>query len=467
MSDVPGAEPAPTLRTAVTTSAGLLTLALLGVELLAGMQSFVTATITPLAAADLDATGAYGVMRAAPEVAMFLAMPLGPALLARVSGWRLLGLGTGVLVGAATLSAAAPSIEVFVVGRLLSGLVTGVLMTVTLTLIVESLPRAWRRLLVAGYAATWILASVVGPAYAGWVSAVLDWRWAMVAYLPLLVAVRWVVIRELRRIEAAAPRSTAPVDPAPAPRRLGLGAAVVLATGIALVAAASRATPSGIALALVGAVAVVAASARLLPAGSLRAAPGEPALVAAFAVLCGVWFGGQAVLPILAHDLLGYGPARLAPLLTCGVLAWSVAGLWWGRRPPADDRALVRRTTVGGVLLVTGLAVVTGAWQVGNPVGGALLYAGWTVAGLGMGTAYLDLFNRILESRTFPAAQAAVAVALAETIATGLSATATTSVVSAAGSTVAGAATALHLALVGGGLLLVLVLRRVASPSAR
>lgn len=68
---------APSVRSLVGTQVGALSLALLLIELIAGMQTYLTMTITPLIANDLNGEHLYGVMNAAVPVATFLTMPLG------------------------------------------------------------------------------------------------------------------------------------------------------------------------------------------------------------------------------------------------------------------------------------------------------------------------------------------------------------------------------------------------------
>ena len=75
----------PLVQRLVTTSVGRLALALLVVELLAGMQTYLNQTILPLLATDLRARDHYGLVTAAGTVPTFLTMPLGGAMLSR---WR-------------------------------------------------------------------------------------------------------------------------------------------------------------------------------------------------------------------------------------------------------------------------------------------------------------------------------------------------------------------------------------------
>src|SRR5690349_18280083 len=154
-------------------------------------------TVVPIVGADLDAHEYYGVVTGTAQVAMFLTMPLGPWLLQRFRVERLLLDLTWLSVGGGVVSAVAPSVGVFVLGRAASGLASGALATVSLSAIVTAMPPAWRRAVLAGYNVIWVVASLVGPLYAGWVTSHVSWRWALVLYLPLLVVARAVIARQL------------------------------------------------------------------------------------------------------------------------------------------------------------------------------------------------------------------------------------------------------------------------------
>jgi MFS family permease len=99
----------PTFRGLFTTSAGLLAAALLTVELVAGIQTYVTSTVTPLAALELDGRAQYGPAQAASQVGLFVTLPLGAYLASRYSRSRLLLIFTGVAILGASVGAVAPS----------------------------------------------------------------------------------------------------------------------------------------------------------------------------------------------------------------------------------------------------------------------------------------------------------------------------------------------------------------------
>lgn len=413
------ATPAATPGTVPALLAGCLLL----VELLAAIQTFVTGTITPLLAEELGARQLYGVLAAASMVPMFLTLPLGVALLTRFSAARLLlWLTPGVVVGG-VVSAVAPTVEVYLLGRVLAALSAGALASVSLSALVTGLPERWRRSVLAGYAATWVIAALVGPLYAGWVSEAFGWRWALVGYLPLLLAVRVVIARQLAR----APR------PDEERRRVPWLESVVLASGVAAVTVGALMQPWALAVAGLGVLAVAWASARLLPAGTLTARPGRRAGLAVIGVLSLVYFGGYSIVGVLAHDVLGRSGGDVALALGVGALTWSLMGIVCGRRPARLAHGLTRRIRGSAALLAVGSAILAVSLPLGSwPV----LLLGWAIVGLGMGAGYLDSLDLVLtppdRDDGIAPSEAPGAAVLVETVVTALVSTACSTVVAVA-----------------------------------
>jgi MFS family permease len=176
-------------------------------------------------------------------------------------------------VAGSIASALAPNVVVFLAGRVASGLGAGALATVSLAAIVSVLPTGWRRAVLAGYNVMWVLASLAGPLYTAWVTSVASWRWALVLYLPLLIAGRIVAARQLK----------GSMQHGGDQERLTLGSAFVLAGGVALlslVGLQALPVPAAIVVGVFGAAAVVIAARRLLPKGTLSAEVGRPAALA-------------------------------------------------------------------------------------------------------------------------------------------------------------------------------------------
>lgn len=414
--------PPITARALLTTTAGHLTIALLTIELIAGMQTYLLSTMRPLVAADLDGHHLYGAVTGITQVAMFLTIPVGAVLLGRYPAATLLIRLTALTALGAVVCAAAPTMEVFLAGRAIAGLASGALITVSYGAIVRSLPGPWRRMVLAGYAAVWVVASLLGPAYAAWISEALSWRWALVLYLPPLLLARIAVARQLRRLGEEVPDRAAGLSWRPA---------LVLAVGVAGVSLLTSLDVWRISVAVAGAVVTILALGRLLPPGTARLARGRPAAIAAFAVLCGVYFGAEAIMAIVAHDVIGAQVSQVGALLMAGGLGWSVTGLVCGRLRPRDDRAYRRRAGAGALTVALGTAGSALAAHAGAL---PLLVAGWAVAGIGMGLVYLDTMDRILAPAEdgLTEAQATTAAALGETVPTALISTVTAAVLGAA-----------------------------------
>lgn len=421
------AEAKLSVRNLFTTPTGFLALALLSVEFLGGMQSYLTTTITPLMAADLNGQHLYGAINGVPQVASFLTMPIGGALLARFSAARLLVQFTAVSAVGAIVSASAMHVELYLVGQAVSGLAAGALVTVSLGAIITGLPKEWRHIVLAGYSATWVVAALVGPAYAAWASELLSWRWALVLYLPLLVVARMVIARQLARAVS---------EPAPEGKKLNLVDSLVLATGIAMISLLTSLEPWRVGVAGLGVTVAIVALSRLLPSGVWTLRPGRQSTITLFAILTGVYFGAEAIVAIIAHDVLGLGAPEIGLVLTVGGLTWASVGLICGRFPASKDRIYRRRAGLGIALMSAGLAVMTGAVL---PAFGSeamlLLTLGWSVTGVGMGLIYLDTMNRIFDppeqSDGITDSQAVTAVALAEAVPTAVFSTLTAAVVAA------------------------------------
>lgn len=356
-------------------------MAMLAVELLTGMQVYVGQTVLPLMATELNARDSYGLVTAAAQVPAFLTMPLGGAMLGRWRADRLMTALTAVLVAGAGACALAPTVWVYVLGEAVRGLGAGALATVGMGVLVAGLPGSWRRLFLSAGSAMWVLSALLGPTYAAGVSAGWGWRWALVGYLPLLVAARVAAARAIRDLRVRADEEGAPLIPA-----------VALATGVALVGAFSASSYRFWVASALGGALVLWACARVLPAGVVRAARGRPAALAALAWVCGAYFSLDYLVSPAAHDVLGLAPGAIGWALTGEGLAWSAVAMWCGAHPAPTPAAYRRRTTAGAALFGVGGCVMACA------LGGALpwwgLHAGWMLAGIGMGWTHQDTLAR-------------------------------------------------------------------------
>ncbi|MEL4504014.1 MFS transporter [Luteococcus sp. H138] len=390
----------------------LLGAAMVVLELLAGMQAYVSSTVTPLLAAELGGTRLYGRAMAAVQAAVFLALPLSPALIRRWSGARVLVWLTPITVLCAVVAAAAPSMEVYIGARFVGALGSGAMAGVGMGIIATQLTGRVRQLVLAAGSAMWVVSSLVGPGYAAWISAVFSWRWALVAYLPVLVAARWVIVRELRGRELGVGEQGALAGGAEAPV---LGA-LVLAGSVLVLGLRPPIDAVGAVLALLALVGVGVGLRRVLPRPVLTRRPhGAPAAVRLLFWLSMAHYGADGVISIVAHDLMGFDAVRLGGLLMVGGVAWALLGVATGARPASAARAGWQLPS-GLLMVFTGLVLLAVACQTGR----AWLWVGWVVVNLGMGAVYLDCLNLAFGPVPVPgmdAADAGMVVVMVESVA--------------------------------------------------
>ena len=373
--------PPVSARGVIATPVGRLTLAMLVVELLAGMQVYINQTVLPLVAVDLSARAHYGLVTAAATVPTFLTMPLGGTMLARWRADWLMTALTGVLVAGAAAGALAPNVGVYVLGEVVRGMAAGALATVTMGAMVAGLPESWRRVFLAAGSATWVVSSLTGPAYAAAISSGWGWRWALVAYVPVLVAARLVMARQIRGLRVRDDGEGAP-----------LVAALVMAGGVALIGAVPAAAPWFWPASALGLAGVAWACSRVFPAGVLRLVPGRRAALATLTWVCACYFALDFLVSPAGHDVLGLGPGVVGWALTAAGVLWSAAAMWCGAHPARRRRAYLVRTGLGGLLLALGGALLAAALAGAAPWWG--LHAGWGIAGLGMGLTHQDTLIR-------------------------------------------------------------------------
>ena len=272
----------------------------------------------------------------------------------------------------------------------------------------------------------WVVAALAGPVYASGVSASWGWRWALVVYLPVLIAARAVMagqIHDLRLDEETDHDETVPWLPA-----------LAMAAGVALIGALRASSPwfwPGVG---VGTALVLWSCSYVLPDGTLRLVPGRRAGIATLLWVCAFFLTLDYLVAPSAHDVLGLTPTQTGWALTAGGIGWSAVAIACGARPAREPQAYRRRTMLATVFFVVGtmLMVVTvlekADWW-GLPVG-------YGVASIGMGLTHLDTMNRIVTDPVEPDgithAQAATAMTIAGAAGGAVLGTATTAFVAPA-----------------------------------
>ena len=347
--------------------------------LLAAFESLAVTTIMPAVSVQLHGQSLYALAFAGPLAVSVVGMVLagnwsdrrGPrgALLASVALFTI-----GLLI-----AGTAQTMEVLVAGRLLHGFGGGGI-TVSLYVIVARVyPALLQPRIFAGFAAAWVIPSLIGPFLAGVVAQAFSWHWV---FLGVVVLVIPALVMVLPAVRGMGEKSNPDAAPWSIPRIAWSTLAAIAVLTLNLSAAAE-----GLArwILPVAAIAVLALAVRpLLPVGTLRAASGLPGVVLFRGLIAGSFFGAEIYIPYLLTDQYGLTPVYAGLGLTIGGVAWGLASQVQGRfAATLSHRACIRS---GLTLLGVGLAasIVTTILLLPPLV----LILGWGIGGAGMGLMY-------------------------------------------------------------------------------
>jgi MFS family permease len=352
---------------------GRLTAGLLLLEALVATQILVVATVMPAVREDLGGLALYGWTFSASGLGQFAAIPIAGRAVDRFGARRLLAVTLAVYSAGLLLAAVAPSMLVLVLARLVQGVGGGSAYAVSLATVAKRYPEALRARVLALLAAMWILPGLLGPPLGALLVATVGWRFAFVAPLPVLVLTAVLTFPALRGSEGDRER------------RIAMGPPLVLALGAGTLLAGLTMPPQPASLGLVAAGLAVGVPAlrRIVPAGTFRARPGLPAAAAAAFLLSAAFMAAEAFATLMLTAVNGRSIGEAGLVLTAMTVAWSV-GSWWQSR-------VVARWRLGSlVLLGTALHAVglLGAATALLHLPLLISYAGWTLAGIGMGIAF-------------------------------------------------------------------------------
>ncbi|MBM6404472.1 MFS transporter [Phycicoccus sp. CSK15P-2] len=362
---------------------------------LAAFENRAVQTVLPVVVADLDGWGLFGASTGASLVAFTVALAFAGAWTDRLGPRPVLLAGLGTFAGAQVVAALAPTMAVFVAGRALSGAAEALVDTALMVVVAQALPEALRAKVFAGFAAAWVLPSLLGPGLAGGIEAVAGWRPVFAA--PLAVALPALVLLH-PALRGTGPRpGSAPGDDGARGRTtaaLVLAAALDLATFSAPLLEDTRTRTAGVGLVLTGLVVAVAAAARALPRGTARLAPGVPAVVGLRLLVAASFSGVGAAIPLMLVTVHDASAVLAGVSLSVTGVMWAV-GSWVNSTGPVQSRlGPTTRTRAGGVLIAVGaLGPALLALDVVGLVPGML---GWALAATGMGVLSPTLSTELL-----------------------------------------------------------------------
>lgn len=351
---------------------------LLIVVTLVAFEAMAVAAALPTAARQLHGVALYGWAFTGFLVANVVGLVLSAMLSdRRGAGWPIAG-GVALFLAGLVVAGAAPVMAVLIVGRVVQGLGSGLLLTALYVIIGERYHADLRPKIFAAISSAWVLPSLIGPPVAGVLTQTVGWRWVFLGLAPL-VAVGGVMLTPVLRSMPAHVREGGARGTADSGR---LVAVLAVAIGLGgLEEAAQRLSWPWLAPAVVGLVLVTWGVRRLMPPGTFTIRPGVGTAVALRALLAASLFGVDALIPLCLTVQHGFDATAAALPLLVSALSWAAGSWWQGRDALATGRAALIRTAF--VLIATGCVLASVASLPNGPA--LLMYPAWLVAGLGAG----------------------------------------------------------------------------------
>ncbi|MEU0690996.1 MFS transporter [Streptomyces uncialis] len=213
-----------------------LSVGIVSVVLLIAFEATAVGTAMPVAARELDGVSLY----AFAFSGYFTTSLFGMVLSGQWADRRgpLAPLATGIVAFGAglALSGTAGAMWLFILGRAVQGLGGGLVIVALYVVVSRAYPERLRPSIMAAFAASWVIPSVVGPLVSGLVTEHLGWRWVFLG-IPALVLVPLALALPQIRSRASGPAEAAPAsapDPGPAPNPGPESVAVAVTAAVAV-----------------------------------------------------------------------------------------------------------------------------------------------------------------------------------------------------------------------------------------
>ncbi len=362
------------------------TIGVVAVMTMFAFEGIGVASAMPNVARALDGLGAYAWAFNGYVVTGLVAMVVAGEWCDRAGPRSPLLLGVALFGLGALVAGAAWSMPVLVLARGAQGSGMGLAIVAVYVVIGRAFPDHLRPRAFALLSAAWVLPAIVGPLIAGFLTDHVSWRAVFWLVVPFVVPPMVLLVPRVAGLGGS-------VGDGP-PRRGRIRSAVVAATGLALLQQAGTLRGwVGVALATAGTVLLVPALRHLLPAGALRFARGLPTVVMMRGLLAGVFFAGEAFVPLALQTVRGATTAQAGAVLTVGAIGWALGsqaqGRLYGRLP---RHRLIR---IGAALVTLCLATVPVSLVPSVPFWVAV--GSWLVGAAGMGMCFGAIGTLTLE----------------------------------------------------------------------
>ncbi len=394
-----------------------LTVGLVLTVTLVAFEALAISTIMPVVADELGGLELYGWVFASFMLASLIGVVVSGALIDRRGLAMPFAAGLGLFAIGLVIGGLAPSMIVLIVARFIQGLGAGTVPPIAYVAIGRSLPERLRPRMFATLSTAWVLPGVIGPAIAGVIADLLDWRVVFLGMLPLIgiaAAISFPVVRRIGPASAAPEALGEAAASASLRRRLPQALLVTFGTALFLAGLGATTLVSAVGLIVVGAAFALVALRELTPPGTLRLARGMPTAVVMRGLLTFAFFGVDAYVALTLVEWRGQSATQAGLSLTAATLTWT-AGSWIQARYVArwGPERFVR---IGVTVVSAGIAAFSIVLLPG--VSPWMSIPTFALAGLGMGLAYAPLTLIVLRDAP-PAEQGSASAAMSLTDALG------------------------------------------------
>ncbi|MFK4064958.1 MFS transporter [Streptomyces sp. NPDC029674] len=357
-----------------------LSIGIVSVVLLIAFEATAVGTAMPVAARELDGVELYAFAFSAYFTTSLFGMVLSGQWADRRGPLGPLATGIALFAAGLLLSGTAGGMWLFIAGRAVQGLGGGLVIVALYVVVSRAYPEHLRPSIMAAFAASWVVPSVVGPLVAGTVTEHLGWRWVFVGIPVLVVAPLALALPAIRRT------ASGPVDPeAPVAafdrRRIRLALGISSGAGLLQYAGQDLRWLS-LVPATLGAAILVPAVLGLLPKGTYRAARGLPSVVLLRGVAAGSFIAAESFVPLMLVTQRGLSPTMAGLSLAVGGATWAL-GSYVQSRPRMEPHRT--RLAAGGMVIVAA-AILAAPTVLIESVPVWVVAVAWAFGCYGMGT---------------------------------------------------------------------------------
>ncbi|QOV46934.1 MFS transporter [Streptomyces chromofuscus] len=385
VADASTVPPRPDGEGVLSRSYRALSVGIVSVVLLIAFEATAVGTAMPVAARELDGVPLYAFAFSGYFTTSLFAMVLAGQWSDRRGPLGPLTTGIGAFAAGLLLSGTAGAMWLFILGRAVQGLGGGMVIVALYVVVGRAYPERLRPAIMAAFAASWVVPSVVGPLAAGAVTEQLGWRWVFLG-IPVLVLLPLALALPQLRTRATGPvadgkdgkdcKGGGSFDR----RRIRLALGISFGAGLLQYAAQDLRWLS-VLPGVAGAALLVPAVLGLLPRGTWRAARGLPSVVLLRGVSAGSFIAAESFVPLMLVTQRGLSPTLAGFSLAAGGATWALGS--WAQSRPRLEPYRQRLMTLGMLLVAAAIATAPSVLLDAVPVW--IVAVAWAFGCLGMG----------------------------------------------------------------------------------